>query len=85
MATGFPGYDSVIDKNSATVGEILRENGYATCWFGKNHNTPTYLYSLAGPFDQWPSGMSRDLEGASALRIDEPRRCEPSPLRSMTR
>ena len=60
MATGFPGYDSVIDKDSATVGEILRENGYATSWFGKNHNTPTYLYSLAGPFDQWPSGMGFD-------------------------
>ncbi len=60
QATGYPGYDSIIDKNSATVGEILRENGYATSWFGKNHNTPTYLYSLAGPFDQWPSGMGFD-------------------------
>jgi arylsulfatase A-like enzyme len=57
QATGYPGYDSIIEKNSATVGEILKENGYATSWFGKNHNTPTYLYSLAGPFDQWPSGM----------------------------
>src|ERR1700751_3841454 len=57
QSTGYPGYDSVIDKNSATVGEILKENGYATSWFGKNHNTPTYVYSLAGPFDQWPSGM----------------------------
>jgi len=60
QATGYPGYDSIIDKNSATVGEILREIGYATSWFGKNHNTPTYLYSLAGPFDQWPSGMGFD-------------------------
>ena len=60
QATGYPGYDSIINKNSATVGEILRENGYATSWFGKNHNTPTYLYSLAGPFDQWPSGMGFD-------------------------
>jgi arylsulfatase A-like enzyme len=60
QATGYPGYDSIIDKNSATVGEILRENGYATSWFGKNHNTPTYVYSLAGPFDQWPSGMGFD-------------------------
>ena len=60
QATGYPGYNSIIDKNSATVGEILRENGYATSWFGKNHNTPTYLYSLAGPFDQWPSGMGFD-------------------------
>jgi arylsulfatase A-like enzyme len=29
----------------------------ATSWFGKDHNTPTYQYSAAGPFDQWPSGM----------------------------
>jgi len=57
QATGYPGYDSIITKDKATIGEILKENGYATSWFGKNHNTPTYLYSLAGPFDQWPSGM----------------------------
>ena len=57
MSTGFPGYDSVIGEDSATIGEILKENGYATSWFGKNHNTPTYLYSAAGPFDQWPIGM----------------------------
>ncbi len=57
MSTGFPGYDSVIGPESATIGEILKENGYATSWFGKNHNTPTYQYSVSGPFDQWPSGM----------------------------
>jgi arylsulfatase len=57
QATGFPGYDSIITKDKATIGTILSDNGYATSWFGKNHNTPTYLYSLAGPFDQWPSGM----------------------------
>jgi arylsulfatase A-like enzyme len=57
MSTGFPGYDSIIGQECATVGEVLKENGFATSWFGKNHNTPTYLYSLAGPFDQWPSGM----------------------------
>jgi arylsulfatase A-like enzyme len=60
MSTGFPGYDSVIGQESATVGEVLKEHGYSTSWFGKNHNTPTYLYSLAGPFDQWPSGMGFD-------------------------
>jgi len=57
MSTGYPGYDSVIGPESATIGEILKENGYATSWFGKNHNTPTYQYSAAGPFDQWPVGM----------------------------
>ena len=57
MSTGYPGYDSVIGTESATIGTILRDNGFATSWFGKNHNTPTYLYSAAGPFDQWPVGM----------------------------
>ena len=57
LSTGFPGYNSLIGKDSATIGEILKDNGYATSWFGKNHNTPTYQYSTAGPFDQWPSGM----------------------------
>ena len=60
QATGFPGYDSVIPLNSASIGEILKENGYATSWFGKNHNTPSFQYSAAGPFDQWPSGMGFD-------------------------
>src|SRR5437660_7720509 len=57
LSTGFPGYDSIIPPDSATIGEILKENGYATSWFGKDHNTPTYQYSAAGPFDQWPSGL----------------------------
>ncbi len=56
-ATGFPGYDSVIPKDCGTIGEILKENGYATAWFGKDHNTPFYQASQAGPFDQWPTGM----------------------------
>jgi arylsulfatase A-like enzyme len=59
-STGFPGYDSIIGPENATIGEILKENGYSTSWFGKNHNTPTYQISLAGPYDQWPSGMGFD-------------------------
>jgi arylsulfatase len=57
QATGFPGYNSVIGPENATIGRILLENGYRTAWFGKNHNTPTYTASQAGPFDQWPTGM----------------------------
>jgi arylsulfatase len=58
LSTGYPGYDSVIGPENATIGEILKENGFATSWFGKNHNTPSFQYSsTAGPFDQWPSGM----------------------------
>jgi arylsulfatase A-like enzyme len=57
QSTGYPGYDSVIGLNNGTIGEILKENGYATSWFGKNHNTPSFQYSAAGPFDQWPLGL----------------------------
>ncbi len=60
QATGFPGYNSVIGEENATVGRILRDNGYATSWFGKDHNTPTYQASQVGPFTQWPTGMGFD-------------------------
>jgi arylsulfatase len=57
QATGFPGYDSIIAKDKATIGRILLDNGYATSWFGKDHNTPAFAASQVGPFDQWPTGM----------------------------
>src|SRR5262245_31524633 len=40
QSTGFPGYNSIIARDKATIGRILLDNGYATSWFGKNHNTP---------------------------------------------
>ena len=57
QSTGFPGYNSIIDNDKSTIGRILLENGYATSWFGKNHNTPAFAASQVGPFDQWPTGM----------------------------
>jgi arylsulfatase A-like enzyme len=60
IATGFPGYDSIIPIEKGTIGTVLKANGYATSWFGKDHNTPFYQASQAGPFDQWPNGMGFD-------------------------
>ncbi len=57
QSTGFPGYDSIIERNTVTVGEILKQHGYATSWFGKDHNTPAFQTSQAGPFHQWPIGL----------------------------
>lgn len=57
QSTGFPGYNSIIPKDTATIGAILKDNGYSTSWFGKAHNTPTFQASQAGPFDLWPTGM----------------------------
>lgn len=60
LATGYDGYTGIIPKDTATVAEILRQNGYITSWFGKNHNTPIYETSAIGPFDHWPNGLGFD-------------------------
>ncbi|REJ90725.1 MAG: arylsulfatase [Planctomycetota bacterium] len=56
-ATGFPSYSTMIPKETATVAEVLKHNGYATWWYGKNHNTPDWETTIAGPFDRWPTGL----------------------------
>ena len=60
QSTGYPGYNSIMTRDKATIGRILKDNGYWTSWFGKDHNTPTFQASQAGPFDQWPIGMGFD-------------------------
>ncbi|MEN6317487.1 MAG: arylsulfatase [Syntrophaceae bacterium] len=56
-ATGYPGYDSLMGKDTATVAEVLKQKGWNTAWFGKNHNVPDWQTSQAGPFDLWPTGL----------------------------
>jgi hypothetical protein len=57
QSTGFPGYNSIISEDKATIGRILLDNGFNTAWFGKDHNTPAFEASQSGPFDQWPTGL----------------------------
>ena len=59
-ATGYDGYTAVLPRSTGTVGEVLRQNGYMTAWIGKNHNTPTWETSAAGPFDRWANGLGFD-------------------------
>src|SRR6201981_2925415 len=61
QSTGFPGYNSIIPGDKGTVGTILKAHGYATSWFGKDHNTPFSQSSQAGPFNKWPKGMGFDF------------------------
>jgi len=56
LASPYPGYTTVIPPSAATVARILRDNGYNTAMFGKDHNVPGADRSLMGPFDQWPTG-----------------------------
>jgi len=57
LGTGFPGYNSLMPKSAGTFAEILKQNGYSTSWYGKNHNVPDWQTSQAGPFDLWPTGL----------------------------
>jgi arylsulfatase len=57
MGVGYPGYNTLVSKKLAGMGEIFQLNGYNTAWFGKNHNVPDWQTSQAGPFDLWPSGL----------------------------
>ena len=57
MASGYPGYDSLFGKDTAGIAEILRQRGWNTAWFGKDHNVPDWETSQAGPFDRWPTGL----------------------------
>jgi arylsulfatase A-like enzyme len=60
LATGYDGYTSVIPRSHGSVGEVLRQNGYMTAWIGKNHNTPAWEASEAGPFDHWVNAFGFD-------------------------
>lgn len=60
IATGYEGYSCILPRSCGTVGEVLRQNGYNTAWIGKNHNTPPWELSEAGPYDRWANGLGFD-------------------------
>ena len=56
IATGSPGYNSILPNTCAPLARTLKLNGYATAQFGKCHEVPVWQTSPAGPFDAWPTG-----------------------------
>jgi arylsulfatase len=56
IATGAPGYNSILPNTASPLARTLRLNGYATAQFGKCHEVPVWQTSPAGPFDAWPTG-----------------------------
>lgn len=56
IATGSPGYNSVLRNTASPIARTLKLNGYATAQFGKCHEVPVWETSPAGPFDAWPTG-----------------------------
>ncbi len=56
IASGAPGYCSVLPNTASPIARTLKLNGYATAQFGKCHEVPVWETSPAGPFDAWPTG-----------------------------
>ena len=57
LASGYPGYNSIWPRETASIAEILKGNGYSTSAFGKWHNTPAWETTPIGPFERWPNGL----------------------------
>ena len=56
IATGAPGYNSVLPNTMSPIARTLKLNGYNTAQFGKCHEVPVWETSPVGPFDAWPTG-----------------------------
>ena len=80
QATGYPGYNSVIPRDAVAVGEILRQNGYDTSWYGKDHNVPQWEGSEAGPFHNWPTGPIKGFDYYYGFIGDDTSQWQPNNL-----
>ena len=56
LATGFPGYNSIIPRENGFLSELLVDVGYATMAAGKWHLTPESECHAAAPRHSWPLG-----------------------------
>lgn len=57
---GFPGYTGEVKPAAGSLARILQRCGYTTFATGKWDQLPGKDASVAGPFDQWPSGQGFD-------------------------
>ena len=59
-STGFPGYNSHIPPENATMANVLRDAGWSTFWVGKNHNVPIDEWTMGASKKNWPLGQGYD-------------------------
>ena len=55
-STGFPGYNSHIPPENASMATVLRDAGWSTFWVGKNHNMPVDAWTMGSSKKLWPLG-----------------------------
>jgi arylsulfatase len=79
QATGYPGYDSVIKRDTVAISGVLRLNGYDTSWYGKDHN-PQWVASQAGPFTDWPTGPIKGFDYYYGFIGDDTSQWQPNNL-----
>ena len=53
-ATGFPGANGRLPEQTATIGQVLQDNGWSTFWVGKNHNVAEQDVASGASRKQWP-------------------------------
>lgn len=58
--TGFPNMRGAIPRDTPTLAEILRDQGYGTYMVGKWHLAPMEESGPAGPFRNWPLARGFD-------------------------
>lgn len=80
QATGYPGYNSIIPRDAVAIGEILKQNGYDTSWYGKDHNLPQWEGSQAGPFHNWPTGPVKGFDYYYGFIGDDTNQWQPNNL-----
>jgi arylsulfatase A-like enzyme len=80
QATGYPGYNSIIPRDAVAIGEILRQNGYDTSWYGKDHNVPQWEASQAGPFHNWATGSVKGFDYYYGFVGDDTSQWQPNNL-----
>ena len=56
FATGYPGYNCTIPKESGFLSEMLSQQGYACFALGKWHLTPDEETNMAATKERWPLG-----------------------------
>jgi arylsulfatase A-like enzyme len=85
IASGSPGYNSILPNTCAPLAKTLKLNGYATAQFGKCHEVPVWESSPAGPFNAWPSaggGFEYFYGSSAAKRTNGIRPCTRAPPQS---
>jgi arylsulfatase len=59
-SNGFPGYSGNLPAQTATMAQILNDNGWSTFWLGKDHNVPETDLALGANKSQWPLQQGYD-------------------------